>query len=145
MRAFIEPCIWQVSPSAALLTHLLSLSGEADPYPVFESAEAIVEGYAQSLVAMSDEQAPHIYIFAKASAMYGRHDLGKQVLSRLFESMVLIRGAVAAAGIDPSKVYDYLILRSYDASGEDQDLLANPSQLLASLMLSGEAFGLSAE
>ncbi len=104
-------------------------------------AEMIVHTYGGVLVSMSDEQAPYAYLLAKACRLRGWDDLAAAVLGAMFESLVSVRGAVARVNLEPPKAYDYTIARAYGHPGGDFSSVAQPSQLLAALILCGSALG----
>lgn len=103
--------------------------------------EKIAGTYSGVLVSMSDEQAPYIYLLAKACRLRGWDDSASIILGAMFESFVSVRGAIARVDLEPSMVYDYTIARAYGHPGNDFDSLAHPSQLLAALMLCGSVLG----
>lgn len=104
---------------------------------------SIVNIYQGSLVAMSDQQAPHIYLLTKACKLCGWDDLAAVVLNATFKSFVSVRGAVARVDLEPSKAFDYTIARAFGQPDHDINMIARPSQLLAALMLSGSPIGLA--
>jgi hypothetical protein len=101
--------------------------------------ESVVSTYRGSLAAMSDEQAPYIYLLAKACRLRGWDDLAANVLGAMFESFTSVKGAIAKADLEPSRAFDYTIARASGRPDSDIESIARPSQLLAGLMLCGSA------
>jgi Caspase domain len=108
-------------------------------------AESVISLYSGSLTAMSDEQAPYIYLFAKACRLSGWDDLMVVVLNKMFESFISVEGAVAKAELEPGRAFNYTIARSYEQPAIEIVNIAQPSQLLASLMLCGMGSSIAAE
>jgi hypothetical protein len=110
-----------------------------------ELARRIIETYRGSLVAMSDSQAPHVYLFAKACDALGEENLASEVLSAYFESLEEVRGFVARGDAEPSEALRYLVGRMAGQPGSNHQVVANPVQFLPALLLPGEQLGLDAD
>jgi hypothetical protein len=115
---------------------------EADVRRLFE---LLANNYSGAAVAMSDEQAPHIYLFVKACQACGWGDLARPILQRLFASITSVAGAVSRVELDPTQAFMYTMLRGVGQPAFDLKLVANPSQFVASLLLAGAAYGLAPE
>lgn len=110
-----------------------------------ELAEAIVTAYRGSLVSMSDEQAPHLYVFASACRALGWQDLASQVLGAYFDSLESVAGMVARANLEPEDAAAYVLLRAAGGLPTELRLLAGPSQFLPGLLLPGTQLEMAGE
>lgn len=106
-------------------------------------SERIIDTYAKSLTAMSDQQAPYLYMFVKACIASGWHDLASSVVTSVYESFVSVEGNITKVDLEPSKVFDYTIARAFGETIADLRSIAKPSQLLAVLMLCADSLGLA--
>jgi hypothetical protein len=105
--------------------------------------ERVLDLYAGSLVATSDEQAPYVYLFAKACRMCGWDDLASAALDGYFQSAVSVGGAVARGNLDPAEAFSYTIIRGLGQARQAYKLTANPSDFIAILLLCGAGEGLA--
>lgn len=112
---------------------------------VAELSEAVVTAYRGSLVSMSDEQAPHLYLFAAACRAFGWQDLAHGVLRPYFDSLESVAGMVARANLEPRDAAAYALLRAAGGLPAELRLLAGPSQLLPGLLLPGAHLGMAGE
>ena len=95
-----------------------------------------------SLVAMSDEQAPQVYLFAKACQILGEEVLAREVLSAYFASFKDVDGFVAMVHASPQEAFRYLAARMSGTPGGQPAVTANPAEFLPALLLSGSQYGL---
>jgi hypothetical protein len=130
--------------STILLDDLFGAEDGAEE-DVRRTIDLVVEAYKGSLVALSDEQAPHIYLFAKACQIRGWEDLGRRTLRPYFDSLESVGGSVARPGLEPAEAFRYVLQRAAGQLGQDLKILAGPSQFIPSLMLAGAAFGFDGE
>ena len=130
--------------TSALTAQALGISEphQADVRRLFE---LIINNYAGAIVAMSDEQASHYYLFVKACQIYGWDALARPVLQKLFESMTGVGGAVSNIELEPARAFTYTMLRGLGQPTYDLKLIANPSQFIASLLFTGAAYGMASE
>lgn len=108
-------------------------------------ARLVARTYGGSLVAMSDAQAPHVYLFANAHEALGDEALAREVLSAYFESLVGVGGLVARADAKPQEALRYLVGRMAGQPGANHKVVANPVQFLPALLLPAARLGLEAE
>lgn len=101
--------------------------------------DGMFDFYAKSFVAIADEQAPYLYLFAKAASEHGHSGIVRKIFDAMFSDLVGRKGNVADAHIDPSQILRFLILRQAGEERRAPDLLANPSQLLAAVLATGAA------
>jgi hypothetical protein len=105
----------------------------------------VVDAYEGSLVALSDEQAPHVFLLAKACQLRGWEDLGRRILRPYFDSLESVGGSVSRAGLESAEAFRYVMQRAAGQLGQELKILAGPSQFIPSLMVAGAAFGLDGE
>lgn len=129
--------------SEIVIDGILGVDDQRKNDSVRSLVESIAGNYRGVLVSMSDEQAPYIYLLAKACRLRGWDDLASAVLGPMFESFISVKGAVARVDLEPSKAYDYTVARAYGEPGHDLSSVAQPSQLLAALMLGGSLLSTS--
>lgn len=110
-----------------------------------ELARLIMETYRGSLVAMSDAQAPHVYLFMKACDTLGEENLAREVLSAYFESLEKVGGFVACDDAESTEALRYLVGRMAGQPGSNHNVVANPVRFLPALLLPGEQLGLEAD
>jgi hypothetical protein len=124
--------------SAGVLTdHLLGASDDESIQSHTELATLVAETYRDSLVAMSDEQAPQVYLFAKACQILGEEVLAHEVLSAYFASFEDVDGFVAMVQASPQEAFRYLVARMHGQPGSLPGVTANPAEFLPALLLSG--------
>lgn len=110
---------------------------------ITELITLVASSYHESLIAMSDAQAPNVYLFARACVTLNEENLAREVLSAYFESLVGIEGFVARNDAEPSEAFSYLVARMAGQPGMNHKVVANPVQFLSALLLSGSCLGLS--
>jgi hypothetical protein len=116
---------------------LLNTVEEGTKREVANLSCVVATAYRGSLVSMSDEQAPHLYLFASACRAFGWQALAHEVLGQYFDSLESVEGMVARANLNPRDAADYVLLRATGGLPTALRLLAGPSQLLPGLLLSG--------
>ena len=131
--------------SGVLADLLLGTTEEGTKRETAELADAVASAYRGSLVSMSDEQAPHIYLFAAACRAFVREDLAREVLRSYFDSLESVAGMVARANLEPEDAAAYVLLRAAGGLPTDLRLLAGPSQILPGLLLPGAHLGMAGE
>lgn len=131
--------------SGVLTDLLLGTTEEGTKRETAELAGVVASVYRGSLVSMSDEQAPHVYLFATACRAFVWEDLAREVLRPYFDSLESVKGMVARANLEPEDAAAYVLLRTVGGLPTDLRLLAGPSQLLPGLLLSGAHLGMAGE
>ena len=131
---------------AAAAVHLRRAAGEPPQSNLFETFLGLVlEQYGPSIIALSDEQAPHVASALTAAYDLGSLEVGEQLFGRLFHSAVECKGNLASGSIEPDEVLSYLIARQ---SGEFDGLwrqMARPSELMTVLARVAALYGLEDE
>lgn len=105
----------------------------------------IFESYSLSLVSMSDCQAPYILSALTASKHVGLVECGERLLGHMFSSAVACRGYVARGDLDPAKVLPYLVSRAHPPKEPNLDLVAQPTELVITLLRASGIFDLANE
>lgn len=131
--------------AGVLADHLLGTLDYQTAQSNVQLARLIMETYRGSLVAMSDAQAPHVYLFATVCNILGEEDLAREALSAYFKSLEEVGGFVARGDAGPTEALRYLENRMAGQPGSNHKLVANPVQFLPALLLPGEQLGLEAE
>ena len=123
---------------STIAEHLVASVKGGDDATRFSLAFKIVETYESSLVAVSDAQAPYLYIFLKACLLRGQLDLASKVVHLYYSSLSERRGNITDAMPDARRVFSYL--KSIGFSGMDNKRWrpANPLSLLTVLLLAGK-------
>src|SRR5918993_829763 len=130
--------------STILVDDLLGAEDRAEE-DVRRTIALVVDAYEGSLVALSDEQAPHVYLLAKACQLRGWEDLGRRILRPYFDSLESVGGSVSRAGLESAEAFRYVMQRAAGQLGQELKILAGPSQFIPSLMVAGAAFELDGE
>lgn len=99
--------------------------------------------YSLSLASMSDRQAPYALIALTASTHAALVDSGERLLGHMFLSAVECGGRVARADLEGEKSLAYLVARANSADEVDLDLVAQPSELVTTLLRASRLFGLA--
>ena len=127
--------------STALARLLPELDDRSDSER-FDLVSRIVEEYAAAIVSVSEEQAPHLYVFVKACLLSGRRDLAERVTNSYFGSLVERKGNITRPGTDGVGALRYMLSLGHEQFRPPEWRPANPSQLLAILLLLGSTLGL---
>jgi hypothetical protein len=105
-------------------------------------ASQILSHYEPSFVAISDEQAPFLYVFLKSCEWMKQYKLAERVLNLYFGSFAVKAGNIARAETDGATAYLYMRSLCPDECRPKHWRSANPSSLLAVLLLFGSKLGL---
>jgi hypothetical protein len=123
-----------------LIDRIIGSDSPAADY--FNLAEHIIASYPNSLVAVSEEQAPYLYLFLKACEACGYDDLARDVLQRTYASFADRAGKITRVGVDGTTACKYLLALARSQSDKHTPAPANPSYLCPILLLFGERLGL---
>jgi hypothetical protein len=125
----------------------LAIGHEIEPARtcLVELFSRIFDTYSLSLVAMSDAQSPHIMSVLTASSRVGLHEEAERLLGHLFSSCVDCGGRVARSDLDPSKVFNYLVARGNRLAPQTNELVAQPTELVLTLLRASQLFNLTDE
>lgn len=104
----------------------------------------IFDSYGNSLVALSDAQAPYLLVFFKALHGTSLEPLARECLRRYFHTLVGARGQVARHNLTGRNACLYFIER-YQKENIDYNYLANPNMLGSVMMLMGHVYDLADE
>lgn len=109
----------------------------------FRLASQIVDKYESSLVAVSEAQAPFLYVFIKGCLLRGQVDLASKVVNIYYWSLSEKRGNITDAMPDARRVLSYF--KSIGASGMENKRWrpANPLAFLSVLLLAGNTLGIT--
>ena len=94
---------------------------------------------------MSDSQAAYVMSALTASARIGLRDDAERLLGHMFTSAVSCKGRVARADLDPSKILGYLLARNNQPAQLNIELVAQPTELVLTLLRLSRLFDLSDE
>lgn len=94
----------------------------------------ILEQYKNSIVSISDEQAPYLYIISKASQITFNKDITRDLFHLHIQDLFNRKGNIANGAIIGDEVLTYLINRASAQERLSPELLANPSQLISVLI-----------
>ena len=106
-----------------------------------ELARLVAGSYRDSLVAMSDAQAPEVYLFGKACEVLEEEELAREVASKYFNDLEVVGGFVASAGASAQEAILYLDARASGQPGARPRVTANPIMFLPALLLWGARLG----
>jgi hypothetical protein len=95
----------------------------------------IISSYPNALNAVSDQQAPYLYVWFKRAATLGWVTELEAVFGSVFSDLVSVKGKIARDEIDPRIACDYAMARGADLTSVKLEWLANPSTLLAVALL----------
>lgn len=118
-------------------TLMPELANESDAIR-FELAKKIVEKYELSLVAVSEAQAPFLYVFLKACLLKGQRELAERVTNLYFCSFAEREGNIARVETDGATAFTYIRTLGPAEYRPTDWRPANPSSLFSVLLLFGE-------
>lgn len=125
-----------------IIDQLTTRSEENLQEEVKDLIEIILGIYEKTLVTMSDEQAPPLYLFSKACEIGKWQDLAEFALQKYFENILLVKGAVTKPQLEAEKAFSYIVNRGIGQPARNFKLIANPSELISVLLLCGLNFNL---
>lgn len=103
----------------------------------------IYKDYCGSFVAISDDQAPYLYLIGKAATAIEAQSVVGASINSIFLNLLKNRGGVARANLNDSEVVNFLISRiRHPIERCNPEELANPSGLVAVLLSIGAEYGL---
>lgn len=105
--------------------------------------DLIVEHYRLSLASISDAQAPYLALALTALAALDLKEEGEAILSPLFNSYVECKARIAAASIEPPRIFAYMLARLTDSFAEVQGQVAQPNELGTVYLLAAPLFDLT--
>jgi hypothetical protein len=97
----------------------------------------ILDTYRESIVAVAEDQAPWAYIFSKLAHRYGWAAQSVEVLDRLYASALVVQGNFLDSNARGEEACQYTLLRAGLPSELEKRSLANPTELLAVILLLG--------
>ena len=109
----------------------------------FELATRILERYESSFVAVSDAQAPFLYVFLKACLLKDNADMAEKVAHLYFGSFAEKSGNVTRVETDGGTALTYMRTLGPIEHRPNDWRPANPSCLLSVLLLFGNKLGLN--
>jgi len=106
-----------------------------------ELAERLLNQYEKSIVAVSDAQAPFLWVFLRACLLKKENELATRVLSSYFGSFVEKHGNISRAHTDGEAAFHYISSLGPEVFREAGWRPSNPSSLLATMLLFGAKLG----
>jgi hypothetical protein len=104
--------------------------------------DQILEHYGLTLVAMSDTQAPALAMAVTGAVAQDLSEQAETLVSSMFASLVDCGGRPSRPDLEPTKVLSYLIARGEHALDQVLDLVAQPTELGAVILMSSRLVGL---
>ena len=122
------------------------ISGQVDQHFVDDTAKytsTLFDDYTESFVAMSDKQAPFVYVMGMAGTLAGAQSSIAGPLNSLFTNLAKNHGALSHAHLPSSAVLEFLLARlKHPTERVQPEKLGNPSDLLAVLLALGTKYKL---
>jgi hypothetical protein len=109
----------------------------------FRVASKLAAIYSAALAAVSDEQAPFLYLFSKACMMNHQEELLCPIVSAIYGSLSERKGNIINSNADAKRIFSYLQSLNSNIPTDALWRPANPMSLLTVLLLSGNDLGLS--
>lgn len=127
-----------------------ALSGNLSPHDVeTESARNLIrlvfKHYGESILSISDTQAPYSLAFILAAKEFGLRELGEEFIGRMFSTFISDHGAVADSGLKNEDVFEFMMAKAIKNSSTLSRHMARPSSLLPVILFGAAKFDLSAE
>jgi len=104
--------------------------------------ERILETYGNSILSLSEDQAPGYFILLAACAKEKWIDIAEEVIGRLYTDLVDNFGRVSRNSLEPEKIIAFLKERYKRGSESGSDLYQSPSDLATVIIFYGSFFGL---
>jgi hypothetical protein len=108
----------------------------------WELVMEILDRYEASIVSVSDEQAPFLYVFLKACLLKNQTDIAVRIANLCYGSFADRRGNVTRVGTGGAQALRYILSIGPEEHRPEDWRPANPSQLLAVLLLAGARLGI---
>jgi Caspase domain len=122
---------------------------EDDPHDFTEAKQQfsallklVVEHYSESVVAISDEQAPFWAVTLSCAASIGLLEEGEQLAGLVFYSLIQCKGKLARWDLRPEKALDYLLARRSGDFSNCSELIERPLGTLTVLLKASKLFNL---
>lgn len=108
-------------------------------------AELVLAQYSASVIALAERQAPWVYVFTMACKQRGWEELARRTLTSLCESAARAGGHFLSLDANPGDAFRYTLLRAGVPVPLSPKRVAQPSELLATLLLCAGRLGLDEE
>lgn len=105
-------------------------------------ANQVLEHYRGTIRAMCDQQASYLFVWFELGRRFGWATEAEQIFGAVFSDFISINGRVARGGIAPEIAFDYCLARGRDPSLIELKWMANPTELLAVLLLAASDLNL---
>jgi hypothetical protein len=116
---------------SVLLRELLPGLADSEESVGWELVMEILNRYETSIVSVSDEQAPFLYVFLKACFVKNQKELAVRAVNLCYGSFAERAGNVTRVGIDGGQALRYVLSIGPEEHRPPDWRPANPSQLLA--------------
>jgi hypothetical protein len=126
---------------SALLSKIFDPIGKAEPER-FTFVSALLNMYPCAFAAVSDEQAPPLYIFLKTCQIFGKTEIAEAVLNRYFFSFAERKGKLARTESDGIRALKFICSLGPPEFRDAEWRPANPSIFLPVLLWFGRRFNL---
>lgn len=124
----------------SLLGDLLNFKTEESKVLHKRLVQLLLSTYSKQLISIDDEQAAPLYIFLKAAQRNGWEEEAKQVVQSMYFDIVMHGGAVNRLNSDGKGALEHLLKISDSGLSSGKYLPANPSSLLAVILIGGHWF-----
>jgi len=102
----------------------------------------ILEHLPNSVVALTDAQAPALCVALTQAAKLGLIDEGEQLAGLVFHSLIMCAGRLARWDLPPEKALDYLLAKSAGDYSTCAALIERPIETLTVLLRAADLYGL---
>ncbi len=123
--------------SISYIGYLLKIDTESSRTLHSNFVSSLLSTYPSQLIALDDEQAAPLYIFIKASIQFGWNHHGKAVIDHLYADATLHKGAFNRLDSGGDGALEYLLSITESELSSEKRTMANPSALLAVILLGG--------
>lgn len=105
-------------------------------------SNAILAAYGNSIVCVSDEQAPPILLFLSQCKVHGWVSEAEEIIGRLYLDFNTHYGRIIIDNPSPSEIVDFLLLRQNNPPESEAEFLQNPTELLSVILVGAAMFDL---
>ena len=105
-------------------------------------SNTILTAYGNSIVAVSDEQAPPLLLFLSQCKVHGWVSEAEEVIGRLYLDFNTHYGRILIEDPSPSEIVEFLLLRQDNQPDSEVEFFQNPTELFSVILVCAAMFDL---
>jgi hypothetical protein len=124
----------------ALINRMFAIESEATLLFYKEMVTMIITKHSKLLVALDDEQAAPLYVFLKAAQQFGWMNEGREIVQSFYVDAANRSGQFNRVNSGGREAFNYVLATTDSKLAPSRVAMANPSSLLAVILLGGVWF-----